>query len=1229
MQENQGNKRKWLIYFFLAVLFILLSYICFELLTSRNSASKTARVQSVLHEKEQQLDRITDRVRQNILSAESDSSYFLNPAFNQTIPKGCALLVYQDSVLKYWSDNRAIPSDSLVYLDFTTRFSFISNGWYVIKKHPVQDKILLSLIRVKNKYPFENNFIKNEFQEDFGIAAETSIQSFPLEFNIFSNDHTFLFSLEYPKHNKITETSHLLLILLFFAGFLSLLISLFHAYWFLSKYKLPEWLIISGFIFDAVLLRFLIYYFEIPRFIHNTQLFNPSLFASSPINDSLGDLILNSITILVIVFFLYKKLDIYERLAKFQFLKKYILPGAILILTYLLLIGLDSLLTDLIVNSTLSFDLYNITTLNKYSIIGLLCFGLLILSFVLLTYNPLKSSLRFLNSDRGIVVWLSEGLAFSILFCLLFFSDKYYLILFYGLYLLAFVVIFRKPDSYSLISKAALFVLLFSFFSTFIVHRTNKKNERDRRTVFAHKLSSERDFAAEYLFNQIVFSVERDSVIFKLLDSYFSIDENNPERIVNYLRPKYFSGYWSRYDVLITICDSSKVLNIQPEDVTMDCFQYFNNIVSEKGSATVSKNLFYIDSDFSFDNYLGIINLPHPASEVKIFIEIFSRLVPRGLGYPELLNDHKEQTYPASRYSWAIYKNNTLNFHFGKYSYPLSLSVDFPAESQVTFFNLNGSNHLFFPAGKNTILIVSKKNPGWIDTIAPFSYFVLFYGFLLTLFWLVFAGLKINQIIEFNIKRKLQFFIVALTVISFLFVGISSMVYIISRNNSKNQDVLSEKAHSVLIELEHKLAGEEELTSEIGQYMSDLLYKFSMVFFTDINIYNTEGSLLATSRPEIFSKGLNSTQMNPEAYQVMSIKQSSAFIHDESIGEYKYLSAYLPFRNEQNKLTAFLNLPYFAKQEELTSDISTFLVTLINIYVIMIALAVFIALVVTRYVTKPVALIKEKISRLKLGKTNEKIEWEKKDEIGSLVNEYNRMVEELARSAEMLAKSERESAWREMAQQIAHEIKNPLTPMKLSVQYLQKAWEDKSDDWELRLKRFSQTIIEQIESLSTIASEFSDFAKMPRSNFSITDLNSVVEHSINLFQFSTTVRFNFTSAGNPLVYADKEQLQRVFINLINNSIQAIPAHSQGSIEISINTEDRHHIIRFTDNGKGIPKEERSRVFYPNFTTKTGGMGLGLAMVKSIIQNTRGEITFDSEEGKGTTFIIILPAYRED
>ena len=257
--------------------------------------------------------------------------------------------------------------------------------------------------------------------------------------------------------------------------------------------------------------------------------------------------------------------------------------------------------------------------------------------------------------------------------------------------------------------------------------------------------------------------------------------------------------------------------------------------------------------------------------------------------------------------------------------------------------------------------------------------------------------------------------------------------------------------------------------------------------------------------------------------------------------------------------------------------------------------------------------------------------WEDMGEtvIADLVNEYNRMVDELARSVELLAKSERESAWREMAKQIAHEIKNPLTPMKLSVQQLQRSWKDKSSNWEESLSRFSKTLIDQINNLSAIATAFSDFAKMPRTNNEVVDVIAKINNSVGLFENTRNVDFQINLHGNKevTVFADKEQLLRVFANLIKNAIQSIPEGRKGLITIDLLTHDGNAVIKVCDNGSGIPEELGDKLFMPNFTTKSSGMGLGLAIVKNIIEDANGSVWYETEIGKGSTFIIELPLYR--
>jgi nitrogen fixation/metabolism regulation signal transduction histidine kinase len=271
-----------------------------------------------------------------------------------------------------------------------------------------------------------------------------------------------------------------------------------------------------------------------------------------------------------------------------------------------------------------------------------------------------------------------------------------------------------------------------------------------------------------------------------------------------------------------------------------------------------------------------------------------------------------------------------------------------------------------------------------------------------------------------------------------------------------------------------------------------------------------------------------------------------------------------------------------------------------------------------------------KMSQIRLGMVNEKITWKQHDEIGQLVSQYNRMTEELGRSAEMLAKSERESAWREMARQVAHEIKNPLTPMKLSAQYLEKAWNEKAPDWDQRLARFTKTMVEQIDALSVIASDFSDFAKMQAVVFAKTDMEEVIRFVLSLYRDTTSIRYEFqTNVTGCFVSGDRSQLLRMFTNLLNNAVQAIGDRQDGIISIHIIKELNQLVVTISDNGCGIPSERADRIFQPDFTTKTSGMGLGLAIVKGIVEGMNGDITFTSVDQKGTTFSIKFPVIEEN
>jgi two-component system nitrogen regulation sensor histidine kinase NtrY len=336
----------------------------------------------------------------------------------------------------------------------------------------------------------------------------------------------------------------------------------------------------------------------------------------------------------------------------------------------------------------------------------------------------------------------------------------------------------------------------------------------------------------------------------------------------------------------------------------------------------------------------------------------------------------------------------------------------------------------------------------------------------------------------------------------------------------------------------------------------------------------------------------------------------------------EFYLAYWHFSDLEGRPLAVTNIPYFDIQNENRQEIENFLIDLILIYVGLFIAASILALLLSNYITQSLQRIGDKMKGVDLGKTNTPLEWETNDEIGSLVTEYNRMLKEAEKSAIATARSERESAWREMAKQVAHEIKNPLTPMKLRIQYLQRAMDDKDPDWEDKFKNTAVSLINQIDTLTNIANEFSNFAQMPKAKEQNIELSAVIEDAIQIFSLESDVEMTFTTqTEHTNITADKDQILRVFNNLLKNAIQAIPVDRKGEISIYLKEYNGMVKVEIQDNGSGVPEEIQENIFIPNFTTKSKGMGLGLAMVKNIIENHGGEIWFKTKKDEGTTFYL--------
>ncbi len=587
-----------------------------------------------------------------------------------------------------------------------------------------------------------------------------------------------------------------------------------------------------------------------------------------------------------------------------------------------------------------------------------------------------------------------------------------------------------------------------------------------------------------------------------------------------------------------------------------------------------------------------------------------------GFGFPELLANREFANYYERGFSTARFAKGRLFQSSGSYVYKKNLPN---AYSQGDFLERNGHLHHIKRLVDETI-VVSYPTNGYLHNFATATYMFLL-ALIGILPWILMHPKQLT-----GLQGRIQFSFLSLVILTVLVFGASMYVYISDQFDEKNQLSLSEKIRSVETELHSKLKGKSTWEQ---QPIENQLRKLAEIFFTDISLYDVDGKLIASSQPDIFTKGVLSTQMEPEAYRKLSRSGSNLVIQTESIGKLSYLSAYRPFTDEENQTIAYVNLPYFAKQLELNKQLSNFLVSTITALVLLTAIALTLAIFLASRITEPLKTIRLKLQAIDLKNENQQIDYNDSDEIGELVTAYNSKVKELIQKANQLAQSERESAWREMARQVAHEIKNPLTPIKLNAQLLQRNLDADDPAIQEKTRRFISGLIDQVNTLTKIANEFSNYASLPKAIETHVDLNEIVSNAISIMGHESVPVSTELPKSRSTVYADKDLMVRVINNLLKNAIHAIEektytSNELGLISVSIVQKNGMAELTVEDNGTGIADEMKEKIFSPNFTTKSTGMGLGLAMVKQIIEHAGGSIWFESDGHSGTSFFIRIP-----
>jgi len=412
-------------------------------------------------------------------------------------------------------------------------------------------------------------------------------------------------------------------------------------------------------------------------------------------------------------------------------------------------------------------------------------------------------------------------------------------------------------------------------------------------------------------------------------------------------------------------------------------------------------------------------------------------------------------------------------------------------------------------------------------------------------------------------------------------------------------------------------------TEKVPLIFKDEIYKIADIHNLQINLYDLEGTLLKSSKAT-FTRDSISVCLSAEVLNTLAHTAERRYVEKRKEGNETFQSSYTYITDQKFKPLAILNLPYLENDEFFAKELNEFLERLGYTYIFMFLIAIALAYLLSKYITRTLKTISDKINATRLEKRNEKIDIDDiSEEISTLVNSYNSMIDELEESAVQLATSEREQAWREMAKQVAHEIKNPLTPMRLTVQSFQRKFDPNDKNIQQKVDEYSKTLIQQIDTLSSIASAFSNFAKMPAQKHETLNVVKIVKLALDIFNEHY---ISFIAEEEEIIAKfDRTQLIRVVTNLVKNGIQSIPDDLENpKIIVEVSSENDKVYIRVTDNGIGITEENKSKVFEPKFTTKTSGMGLGLAMVKNIVETYKGSITFTSQEEKGTIFIVTFP-----
>ncbi|MCC5935984.1 MAG: GHKL domain-containing protein [Lunatimonas sp.] len=1145
-----------------------------------------------------------------------------------------------NGTLVYWSDITMIPA----FEDFVTnrKYQLIENkkGVYFSKLRKItrnsveywvlQVYPLIDHVEIENEY-LSSGINRRVFGNDrFALSQET------LEgYSRINHGKEYLFSVffrvGYEPSGQLGNST----LLVFFFSLLGLVVllggSFIRTLWMRGSR-------LTAIFYTALILmtiRVLMIFFSFPRDFFDTELFSPSQYASSSLNPSLGDLFLNMVCVATVLMMLFTHWGTKRVLVSFRQLRQRLSESWTFVLALLLsklcLALFFGLYLNIVQNAQWNLNIQALPNFNVLKGIGLVIvfmggmiyFLFTVISINMVLYKGKVKRKRALN----ILLYISLPVA-----AYLFFADREFLIAFLGHFILVAVVV--GLHLYKNIFQIGLDAFLTFFFGCLIgaviigaasYHHTRMESVQAKRN-FADYVMLEDDIMGNYLLGEVMENIRGDLFIKnRMADPLLSKDP-----VEQKIKKIYLTNYLDNFVSAVRVFNrSGESLTHRETSLSLDEYrsQYMNSDFS-----TPIRNLYYVKGaqSGSPNKFIAFISMYRDANFIgTIMLELTQQRIMANSVFPKLLVDRQYASSVNDQWlDYAVFDEEILQFSSGVFNYRLAETENLLLDPKLytTGVVFQGYHHVAIQ-GEDKIVMVSSPvySPHYAYAdVAMFFVVFLLLTLVAVLVYTLFFGL---DRLKFNYATKLQFylnfaFFFPMVVISVIAVGFLSRSYI--------EDLHRQYFDKALIIRDNLAKFMEVQPAGIidRDGLIDEIYTLAAATNIDVNIYMPTGRLMASNQPRIFEKMILSDYINPRAYHEIIESQNNQILLQETVGNLSYKTVYLGLRDaERQQIQCVIAIPFFESEEELNELIADVVSNILIIFMVMFIVFLTISYFISKHLTFPFKLLTQKLKITNL-ESNEYMHWPAKDEIGLLVNEYNNMLSKLEASKKVLASNEKESAWREMAKQVAHEIKNPLTPMKLTLQHLLRIQAEGRLDDPDKLKKPISTLIHQVDVLSDIATSFSTFAKMPLPENEQMDFRKVVCEAIELYANREDVRFTFVDLVPkevPLtIMGDPKLFGRVISNLIINGIQAVEKPRQPEIQVALSRQGQEVMVEIRDNGKGVPEELKDKIFLPNFSTKSEGSGLGLAIAKRGVETAGGRVWFKTKAGEGTSFFLAFP-----